>query len=398
VTPLEAPAPAYTTLYSFTSAPDGNSPTAALVLYNGLLYGTTYGGGATPSPGPCLRGCGAVYSLDPSHPARDTVIYQFKGAPDGAIPEGAVDGAPHGKTLYGTTAFGGIMNSSTCPQGCGIIFQIDASNHESVLHTFQGSPNDGANPVAGLSTLKGSTFYGTTKYGGKYGLGTVFALATNPSNYSLIYSFKGEPHDGAYPVAAVVEIGNALYGVTSRGGSSNRGTVFKVTLGTPPTEAPIHSFTAAEGDYPSGLDAATSSILYGTTSADGPYQRGTVYSITTAGVLHLIYSFKHDPDAGRPYVRPRFFGAGVLYGTTWGGGQHGIGAIYEVNTSGTKECVLHSFLGTPDGMRPLAPLRQWNGVFYGTTVQGGKNGLGTVFRILPHACPTREKMHATLPR
>jgi uncharacterized repeat protein (TIGR03803 family) len=72
------------------------------------------------------------------------------------------------------------------------------------------------------------------------------------------------------------------------------------------------------------------------------------------------------------------------------GGEYGIGTIYKVNTSGTAECVLHSFAKIPDGIRPIAPLRQWSigsgsmPMFFGTTVEGGTQGLGTVFEISPN--------------
>ena len=102
---------------------------------------------------------------------KETVLYSFKGRPDGANPHGAllnVNG-----TLYGTTLGGGAH----CLKhgGCGTVFSITTSGAETVLHSFGGS-GGGRNPEAGLIDVKG-TLYGTTLEGGASDDGTVFSLA-----------------------------------------------------------------------------------------------------------------------------------------------------------------------------------------------------------------------------
>src|SRR5882724_5322017 len=110
--------------------------------------------------------------------------------------------------------------------------------------------SDGANPVAGLITnLSGSTLYGTAAYGGSSGDGTVFAVNTDGTGFTNLHSFaagSGIPpvnSDGAYPQAGLILSGNTLYGTARYGGSSGYGTVFAVnTDGSGFTN--LHSFTA----------------------------------------------------------------------------------------------------------------------------------------------------------
>ena len=110
-----------TTLYEFDGT-HGSEPFLGGVVMDaaGNLYGTTAGGGIVGCTANGFSGCGVVYKLDPS--GNLTVLYQFTGGTDGANPETGVilDAAGN---LYGTTTFGGKVNSN-CPNGCGVIFKI----------------------------------------------------------------------------------------------------------------------------------------------------------------------------------------------------------------------------------------------------------------------------------
>jgi uncharacterized repeat protein (TIGR03803 family) len=163
-------------LHSFGNGKDGTYPLSGLVEVNGSLYGTTRGGGS----GPCSRyvlGCGTVFSITAG--GKEKVLYSFVGGVDGDGPEAAllnVNG-----TLYGTTAFGGVNGSGCSTLGCGTVFSITLSGHETVLYNFKGTP-DGSEPISGLSYVKGK-LYGTTSNGGRSGsgcrgrgCGTVFSI------------------------------------------------------------------------------------------------------------------------------------------------------------------------------------------------------------------------------
>jgi uncharacterized repeat protein (TIGR03803 family) len=144
-------------LYSFTGGADGEYPYAGLIYQSGLLYGTAVFGGAS--------GNGVAFSFDPATNA-ETVLYSFKGGLDGAAPYAGL--LYQNGTLYGTTYYGGGMDNGT-------VFSIDATTGaETVLARFKGNKAP-ANPYAGV-IFRGKTLYGTTQYGGAAGLGAVFKL------------------------------------------------------------------------------------------------------------------------------------------------------------------------------------------------------------------------------
>ena len=155
-----------------------------------------------------------------------TNIYRLDGSNDGAFPQAGL--VLSGSTLYGTTEAGGISSNGT-------VFSLDTSGASfAVLHTFSATDpdslvnGDGANPTASL-ILSGNTLYGATDYGGSGGLGTVFSVDTNGSNFMNLHSFAGGS-GGFDPAAALVLGGNDVYGTTEFDGSGSRGTVFKLAV------------------------------------------------------------------------------------------------------------------------------------------------------------------------
>jgi uncharacterized repeat protein (TIGR03803 family) len=268
-----------TVLYSFTGTNgDGANPEAGLIMDSaGNLYGTTTLGGVTSSffctvdvTGPPLTpGCGTVFKLDPS--GKETVLYSFTGTNgDGANPVGGLIMDSAGN-LYGTTQYGGIT-SSACggpvpplspPAGCGTVFKLDPSGKETVLYSFTGSPNDGAQPVAGLIMDSAGNLYGTTVLGGSScsgfvpgGCGTVFKL--DPSGKeTVLYSFTGTIGDGPNPVAGlIIDSAGNLYGTTQFGGSVDAGTVFRLEL------PPDFSFSPGSGGSTSATVTAGQTATY----------------------------------------------------------------------------------------------------------------------------------------
>jgi uncharacterized repeat protein (TIGR03803 family) len=149
----------------------------------------------------------------------------------------------------------------------------------------------------------------------------------------------------------------------------------------------LHSFNGADGKEPHGSLLDVKGTFYGTTPSGGKYGDGTVFSITTGGKENVLYSFGASANDGEaPYAGLTDVN-GTLYGTTSGGGGTscggtvGCGTVFSVTTSGTEK-VLHRFNGT-DGASPLAGLIDVSGTLYGTTLEGGSNGGGTVFALKP---------------
>jgi uncharacterized repeat protein (TIGR03803 family) len=128
------------------------------------------------------------------------VLLSFMGA-DGKYPEASLTDV--NGTLYGTTDYGG-------QESLGTVFAITPSGTQTVVHSFKGSPKDGALPEAGLVNVNG-TLYGTTTFGGgkgcggEDGCGTVFAIT--PSGKEMVLHSFGRSGDGAYPQAALLTAG-----------------------------------------------------------------------------------------------------------------------------------------------------------------------------------------------
>src|SRR5271169_6770822 len=157
----------------------------------------------------------------------------------------------------------------------------------------------------------------------------------------------------------------------------------------------LHNFNFTDGDDPQGgLVQATDGNLYGTTYGGGATGGGTVFKITPSGTLTTVYSFCAQsgcPDGAYPYAALVQATNGSLYGTTVQGGTNGAGTVFKITPSGTMT-TLYSFCSLSsctDGKSPFSSLVQaTDGNLYGTTFVGGADGYGTVFKITPSGTMT----------
>ncbi len=276
----------------------------------------------------------------------------------------------------------------------------------SAIHTFTGGA-DGGNPSSGLTMDRQGNLYGTTFAGG-LGYGTVFKLARSGSGWIIrpIYNFHGS--DGSGPYARVVfgPDGN-LYGTTATGGGGNCsyagyqgcGTVFRLQ---PPASA-CKSFLCPWTEtvlYRAQQDGGAS--LFGdvvfdqvgnlyTTVFNGGLEAGYVLELTPHGsywVSQILYKFNpRNGDGAGPNAGVILDASGNLYGTTVNAGRGGCGTVYELspNGSGWTEANLHSFMAETDGCSPYAPLIfDAHGNLYGTTANVGPKNGGTVFELSPN--------------
>src|SRR5256885_2859142 len=106
-------------------------------------------------------------------PRQGKTLYSFAGGADGANPNGSLIMDAMG-IYYGTTRLGG-GSSSNCPSGCGTIYKV-VNGQESVIYSFAGG-SDGAVPLDGLFLDAEGNLYGVTSVGGDSDLGTVFKIA-----------------------------------------------------------------------------------------------------------------------------------------------------------------------------------------------------------------------------
>jgi len=402
-----APAQTFDELYTFTNPAYGAIAWGGVITDSaGNLYGTTvYGGDLNCVSSAYNPGCGTVYQVDAS--GNEKVLYSFTGLAngDGAGPEASLVRDSEGN-LYGTT-FAGGGGSCGLLGGCGIVFKIDPTGTETILHVFTGG-SDGANPSASLILDSHKNLYGTTYYGGDLsclspypGCGVVFKLEPNGKEV-VLHTFTG-PYtggsDGSNPRGPVIrDVTGNLYGTTVRGGNGygGEGTVFEITPSG--NETVLHSFNpifAVDGGVPiGGLVRDSAGNLYGTTSAFGTATCacGTIFKIDPSGNESLLYSFTGAPDGRAPYSGLVRDAKGNLYGTTnEGGGSScntpiGCGVIFKLDTNG-KETVLYRFTGGLDGAFPFAGLTPAGSKAYGTASCDNECLLydtwGTVYSIGP---------------
>ena len=294
-------------------------------------------------------------------------LHSFNGT-DGALPGAGPIQAADGN-FYGTTTEGGAHNDGT-------VFRMTPGGALTTLHSFNGA--DGALPFAGPIQATDGNFYGTTTAGGANNDGTVFKITAEGALTTLHSFARGT--DGSHPEGALIEGANGtLYGTASAGGLANEGTVFEIALVG--TFAALHTFDLADGAAPSaGLIRATDGNFYGTTQGGGTNLFGTIFKITPGGALTSLYSFDLT-DGATPSAGLIQADDGNFYGTTEGGGANLYGTIFKIAPRGTL-ATQYSFAAGTDGFDPEGALSQGaGGNLYGATHAGGVDGDGIIFTL-----------------
>ena len=328
---------------------------SALVLgTNGVLFGTTDSGGASNR--------GVVFSLTKDGAAY-TILHHFSGAAgggDGDRPVGLMQASDG--FLYGTTTLGGTTSFGT-------VFRLRAQGTDySVLRRFSGANGEGKQPLAGLLEAADGRLYGTTHLGGTAGMGTIFRLAKDGSEFTVVTQFLGT--NGSLPKARLIEGSDGrLYGTTEVGGRFNLGTVFALSNTGALSLVVLHDFAGgALGSGPvSRLIEGTDGALYGLT----PYNAGcdTTFKITKAGTDHQILrscvgAFRLWSDADQ-----------ILY-------LYGSSGLVRLGEDGTEYEPIRRFdFGGGDADTPTTLMESSDGVLYGASANGGRWGAGTIFKL-----------------
>ena len=114
--------------------------------------------------------------------------------------------------------------------GPGTVFKVTPGGALTIPYSFCAkiACADGSTPRGALSLGSDGNFYGTTYYGGTSNEGTVFRI-TPSGVLTTLHSFHG--WDGRYPIGGVSQATNgAFYGTTTGGGSGGDGTIFRLSV------------------------------------------------------------------------------------------------------------------------------------------------------------------------
>ena len=318
------------------------TPTAGVVFGpDGTLYGTTYRGGT--------NNFGTVFQLRPpanacksvSCPWNETILHAFGDLPDSEYPDQGNLVFDTAGNLYGTTIYGGGFGLDCDNQSCGAAYEMSRTNgvwNENVICPLGSCTFPGFWPMAGLTFDPAGNLYGTVTNTS----GGVFELLPQANGSWLsntLYSFFSQPQfDPAGGV--ILDAAGNVYGTTAGGGTGGGGTVFELV------------------------------------------KSGNTWSFS------LLYNFPYSgvQQLPGPQANLTLDAAGNLYGTTLFGGAMDCGMVFKLSPAGGSWnlTVLHDFTCNADGGKPFSNVVfGTDGNLYGTASTDGAFGGGVVWEITP---------------
>lgn len=263
--------------------------------------------------------------------------------------------------LWGTTRLGGTSNA-------GVIFstKYDGTNLQKQVDM---TTSEGNTPMGRL-LLYNKKLYGMTRYGGAGGYGTLFEYDLITKTYTKKIDLDGV--NGSYPEgASLVEYNNKLYGLTTYGGTHNKGVLFEYDPATN-VYSKKFEFNGPNGRNPNGGMLLYNNKLYGLV-AGNPTDGGVLFEYDpTSNTYTKKYEFGSVPDGRFPTYNLLLHNA-KLYGTTGGGGTNSAGTIFEFDLATNTYIKLHNFGGGVDGVSPYGGLVLYKNKLYGTAAGGAFN-------------------------
>jgi uncharacterized repeat protein (TIGR03803 family) len=340
---------------------------------SGNFVGTTSDGGA--------YGYGTVFEVEKDSGAI-TTLASFNGA-NGANGGGTLNGdliEDSSGNIFGTTVYGGPGYTDPY-SGYGTVFEVQRGTGTIItLASFNGS--NGANPYGSLAEDNNGNCFGTTGSGGANNYGVVFEVPKGSGAVTVLASFNGT--NGVSPLGGLVEDGSGnLFGTTSGGGPSGKGTVFEMLKGSG-TITTLATFNGSNGQFPYGtLVLDSSGNLFGTTSQLANASGGSVFEVVNGSSTITTLATFDGTDRAHPYGSLLLDASGNLFGTTNDGGASGAGTVFEVAKNSGAITTLGSFNNLLTiGQNPQGGLvLDSGGNLFGSTVNGGVFRYGTVFEV-----------------
>jgi uncharacterized repeat protein (TIGR03803 family) len=365
-------------LVSFDGS-NGQFPTGGLIAdAAGNLFGTTQAGGET--------GDGTVFEIAKTvagYASLPITLISFN-ATNGATPFSSLIADATGN-LFGTTSGGGANDAGTVFE----VAKTDVGYATTPISLVSFDGSNGQSPTGGLIADAAGNLFGTAQGGGAAGAGTVFEISKTNGSYASIpttlISFDGS--NGRSPAASLVAdaVGN-LFGTTTQGGTNDAGTVFEIIKtngGYASTPTTLVSFDGADGQLPTGnLIADATGSLFGTTSAGGARNVGTVFEVSKADGSYASTPITLASFDGTNGITAKAGliadASGNLFGTTLQSTVSNFGGtVFEITDTGFQAFLHLCFLRgtrilTPTGEVPVESLSPGDLV---TTLSGAHRAL-----------------------
>lgn len=314
---------------------------------------------------------GTIYQTD-NNGNNQTLIHQFDAVFAGSKPTG--DLIEVGGKLYGFTSEGGTSNN-------GVLFSYDlATSVYTVVFNFDGAVN-GSRPRGKLLLASDGLLYGLTSRGGLNDGGTIISYNISSNSVSKLYDFTFA--EGIEPCGGFVEHSNGeLYGLTYRGGTNDKGVIFKFTISGAVYQS-LFNFNTLNGENPWGsLLKTPNGYLLGTTSGGGLNSLGVIfgYRVSTA-TFTKHYDF--DAISGGNSVCSLVLNNSTqeCFGTNYSGGVNNQGTIFKIDTAGTNYVKIYDFNQLSGGHPQGSLILRNSSVLMGTTFDGGPGSNGVAFTI-----------------
>ncbi len=358
--PVSSRAQTFTDVLDFTGGSFADPGYVTLAqARNGDLYGST-----VSQPG---TGLGTLFGITPT----GKIVLEYAGFDytNGFFPAGGMTLGTDG-LLYGTTEY-----SSYNADAGGEIYSLSTGGTYTALQAFE---YDGDWPFAPPIEASNGYFYGTGN-GYRHGIASaIYEFDSQTSEINSLHNF-GSTIGLYYPLAQGID--GDLYGVANGGGTSQEeyGGIFRIT--TSGTLRYIVSFPGNLGiEFPNGpLIQLSDGYFYGTASSTNPQEGGSIFKMSPAGVISIVYNFPwNTQQSWAPTTGLTLGSDGLLYGVTGLGGLYGYGTIYRITTSG-EYTLLYSFPSYGAWVSPL--MQHTNGKFYGVSGNGGAYNFGMIYSL-----------------
>lgn len=353
----------HTKLYDFIGTTNGTYPGGALISDGTFLYGIAASGGTNAS--------GVLFKIKPDGTGYAKVLDFASVNLNSPLGSLTFDGT----FLYGTTGGGGT-------NGAGVFFKIkpDGTGYSS-MYNFGGTA--GLGPIGGFIS-DGTFLYGMTNGSGISYKGIIFKIKLDGTGYTKLLDFTGT--NGSTPYGTLISDGTFLYGMTSMGGTNDLGVVFKIKPDGTGYAKLLDFAGSVNGSYPRASLISDGTFLYGLTTLGGTNNKGVLFRIKSDGTAYAkLIDFAGTTNGSEP-ENTLVSNGSLLYGmTTYGGtgscGSGGCGTIFKIKSDGTGFSKLFDFNWSGDGRTPTRSLLLSGSFLYGVTQYGGSDDYGTIFKF-----------------